>query len=98
MRVFGRWNLTGSGAESSGALVYKLEHRHSYGDPAPSDFYLGNVGYVGLDDQYTFEAFYRWQLTRKFALTLDYLYLQDPTLNTDEDSSHVLSLRGRFAL
>ncbi|GHD31009.1 carbohydrate porin [Halioglobus pacificus] len=320
LRVFGRWNLTGSGAESSGALVYKLEHRHSYGDSAPSDFYLGNVGYVGLtappfsdqgtrwsnlywrqsinsgktvllggfldvtdfvdvyglaspwlhfinlafstgsgsidlpsdaslgiagghifdnnvyvigsvvdrngdpteiqdgfdtffgdneyfssieightsshsrialdnvhltmwhadaredagapsgwganfswssyindqwmpflragytddggsllektlsvgfayqpgggtdtpgnlmgaainwgevnenafgpglDDQYTFEAFYRWQLTRKFALTLDYQYLQDPALNADEDSSHVLSLRGRFAL
>ena len=47
VRLFGRWNLT-SGDGSSGALVYKVEHRHGYGDPAPSDFYLGNVGYVGL--------------------------------------------------
>ena len=47
-RVYGRWNLTGDGETSSGGLIYKLEHRHSYGDPAPSDFYLGNVGYAGL--------------------------------------------------
>jgi len=48
VRVYGRWNLTGDGETSSGGLVYKLEHRHGYGDPAPSGFYLGNVGYVGL--------------------------------------------------
>ena len=47
LRVYGRWNLT-EGEGSSGALVYKLEHRHSYGDDSPSGFYLGNVGYVGL--------------------------------------------------
>lgn len=47
-RIYGRWNLTGDGSASSGGLVYKLEHRHSYGDPAPSDFYLGSVGYAGL--------------------------------------------------
>ncbi|MEH6570310.1 MAG: carbohydrate porin [Halioglobus sp.] len=47
-RVYGRWNLTGDGESTSGGLVYKLEHRHSYGDPAPSEFYLGSVGYVGL--------------------------------------------------
>jgi porin len=50
VRVYGRWNLTGDGDTSSGGLVYKLEHRHSYGDPAPSDFYLGNVGYAGLSE------------------------------------------------
>lgn len=47
-RVYGRWNLTGDGATESGGLVYKLEHRHSFGDSAPSDFYLGSVGYAGL--------------------------------------------------
>ncbi|MEP4485474.1 MAG: carbohydrate porin [Halioglobus sp.] len=47
-RVFGSWNLTGDGVSTSGGIVYKLEHRHSYGDPAPSDLYLGNVGYAGL--------------------------------------------------
>ena len=48
LRIYGRWKLTGDGVENSGALVYKVEHRHSYGDPAPSSFYLGNVGYAGL--------------------------------------------------
>ena len=52
----------------------------------------------GLDDQYTFEVFYRWQLTQKVALTADYQFLRDPALNPDEDSIHVLSFRGRFAL
>jgi len=47
-RVYGRWNLTGDGENNSGGLVYKLEHRHSYGDLAPSDLYLGSVGYAGL--------------------------------------------------
>ena len=47
-RVYGRWNLTGDGETSSGGLVYKLEHRHSYGDPAPSDLYIGSLGYAGL--------------------------------------------------
>ena len=50
VRVYGRWNLTGDGETSSGGLVYKLEHRHSYGEPAPSDFYLGSVGYAGLSE------------------------------------------------
>ena len=48
VRLYGRWNLTGDGETTSGGLVYKFEHRHDYGDPAPSGFYLGNVGYAGL--------------------------------------------------
>ncbi len=48
LRVYGRWNLTGDGESESGGLVYKLEHRHSYGDPAPSAFYLSHVGYAGV--------------------------------------------------
>ncbi|MEH6589638.1 MAG: carbohydrate porin [Halioglobus sp.] len=50
VRVYGRWNLQGDGEATSGGVVYKFEHRHSYGDPAPSDFYLGNVGYAGLTE------------------------------------------------
>lgn len=52
----------------------------------------------GLDDQYTLEFFYRWQLTPGFALTGDYQYLQNPALNPNDDSIHVLAVRGRFAL
>jgi porin len=50
LRLYGRWNLSGDGQASSGALVYKIEHRHAYGEPAPGDFYLGNVGYAGLTE------------------------------------------------
>ena len=52
----------------------------------------------GLEDQYTLELFYRWQLTPRFALTGDYQYLKDPALNSAEDSIHVWAVRGRFAL
>ena len=48
LRLYGRWNLIGDGQVSSGGIVYKIEHRHSYSDTAPSDLYLGSVGYVGL--------------------------------------------------
>ena len=44
VRIYGRWNLTGDGEKSSGGLVYKVENRHDYGDPAPSDFFIGSVG------------------------------------------------------
>ena len=52
----------------------------------------------GLDDQYTFETFYRWQTTEQLALTADFQYLRNPALNPDEDGIYVLSFRARFAL
>lgn len=51
-----------------------------------------------LDDQYTLEVFYRWQLTPRLALTSDFQYLVDPALNPDEDSIYVWTFRGRFAI
>jgi porin len=60
MRLYGRWNLIGDGQASSGALVYKIEHRHAYGEPAPSDFYLGNVGYAGLTEPPFSDQGTRW--------------------------------------
>jgi porin len=32
----------------NGALVFKFEHRHEFGSPAPADFALSELGYVGL--------------------------------------------------
>ena len=52
----------------------------------------------GLDDQYTVEAFYRWQLSQNFAITPDVQLLIDPALNPEEDSIWVLGLRGRLTL
>ena len=46
-RLYGAWDLVDEGA---GALVWKFEHRHRYGDTSPFDFSLGQMGYVGLQE------------------------------------------------
>ena len=46
-RVYGAWDLFNEGA---GALVWKFEHRHEFGDTSPFDFSLGQMGYVGLQE------------------------------------------------
>ena len=46
-RIYGAWDLVDEGA---GALVWKFEHRHRYGDTSPFDFSLGQMGYVGLQE------------------------------------------------
>ena len=48
VRFFGSWDLLGRGTKNSGALVWKVENRHAYGDVAPSGFGLGELGYVGI--------------------------------------------------
>ncbi|MHC4291457.1 MAG: carbohydrate porin [Planctomycetota bacterium] len=47
-RLFGSWELLGRGTETTGTIIYKVEHRHRYGDTAPSGFSLGNLGNVGV--------------------------------------------------
>lgn len=51
-----------------------------------------------LDDQYTFELYYRLQITQQFAITPDIQYIIDPALNPEEDSLWVFGLRARLAL
>ena len=46
-RIYGSWDLWDEGA---GALIWKFEHRHGYGDTSPFDFSLGQIGYVGLQE------------------------------------------------
>ena len=46
-RIYGAWDLWDEGA---GALVWKFEHRHRYGDTSPFDFSMGQMGYVGLQE------------------------------------------------
>lgn len=48
LRFFGSWDLVGRDTSNSGALVWKVEHRHHYADVAPSGFGLGSLGYVGF--------------------------------------------------
>ena len=51
----------------------------------------------GLETQHTFEAFYRIQLWKEFAITPDIQYIRNPALNPEDDSLWVFGLRGRFA-
>ena len=51
-----------------------------------------------LDNQFTTEIFYRFQLTPDFALTPDIQWINQPALNPDEDSIWIFGLRGRLAL
>ena len=48
IRFFGAWDLVGRGTKNTGALVWKVEHRHSYESTAPNGFGLGELGYVGV--------------------------------------------------
>jgi porin len=47
VRLFGSWELVNRGAKNSGALIFKVEHRHKYSTIAPKGFGF-NLGYVGL--------------------------------------------------
>jgi len=51
----------------------------------------------GLDDQYSFELFYRLQVTKELAITPDVQFLINPALNPDEDNIWVFGLRARLA-
>jgi porin len=51
-----------------------------------------------LDDQYTAEIFYRWQVSKAFAITPDVQYLVNPALDNETDSLWVLGVRVRGVL
>jgi len=46
-RIYGAWDLLDEGV---GALVWKFEHRHAYGDTSPFSFSIDQMGYVGLQE------------------------------------------------
>jgi porin len=48
LRFFGSWDLVGRGTPNTGALVWKVEHRHRYGSVSPNGLGLGELGYVGF--------------------------------------------------
>ncbi len=47
VRLFGNWELLGRGTDTTGALSFKVDHRHGYSDTAPADFSLDSLGDVG---------------------------------------------------
>jgi porin len=52
----------------------------------------------GLDDQWTGELFYRWQVLREVAVTPSLQLMVDPALHPDESAIWMLGLRIRYAL
>jgi porin len=47
IRFFGSWDLVGRGTKNTGAMIWKVEHRHAYTDVAPSSFSF-ELGAIGL--------------------------------------------------
>ena len=47
VRFFGSWDLLGRGTKNTGALIWKVEHRHKYSDVSVQGFGF-DQGYVGL--------------------------------------------------
>ena len=51
-----------------------------------------------LDDQYSTELFWRYQLTKEVALTPSLQYIHNPALNPTEDDLFAFGLRVRVVL
>ena len=69
---------------------------------APSDLFGVAIGWANptsdfLEDQYTAEVFYRFQVTPQLAVTPDIQYIVHPALDPQEDSLWALGLRARVA-
>ena len=47
LRFYGQWDLVGKGDKNTGALIWKVEHRHAYSDTEPKSFLFG-AGASGL--------------------------------------------------
>jgi len=47
-RFYGSWEATGDGKGNSGALIWKIEHRHAYGGYIPAGSLGFEIGYTGM--------------------------------------------------
>lgn len=63
VRLYGSWNLIGKGAENTGTFIFKVEHRHKYGQTSLKNFGF-EMGYVGMilppfsNDEFRMTNFY----------------------------------------
>jgi len=82
---------------SAGVGRYFREHSDLFAAAVnwgkPSDDFGAN-----LDDQYTLEVFYRFQLSENFAITPDFQWIIDPALNPAESSLAILGVRARLSI
>lgn len=99
--------VRGGYTEDSGSL---LEGSVSVGfgyQPVPKRGVIGlgfnwgkpnETSFGDVDDQYTTELFWRYQLTTELAVTPTVQYIRDPALNQDEDDLWAFGLRVRVVL
>ncbi len=58
-RFYGSWDLIGRESGDTGALIWKIEHRHKYTAIPPSEFGF-NLGYIGLIEPPFSDQGFRW--------------------------------------
>lgn len=99
--------VRGGYTEDSGSL---LEHSVTVGigyQPVPMRGVIGfglnwgrpnPISFEGVDDQFTAELFWRYQLTKELAVTPSLQYIKDPALNPEEGTIWAYGLRLRVAL
>lgn len=99
--------VRGGYTEDSGSLLEKSVTVGVGYQPVPMRGVIGfgfnwgkpnETSFGDLDDQYTTELFWRYQLTKELAVTPSIQYIKDPALNPDEDSLWAFGLRVRVAL
>jgi porin len=78
-------------ASVSVGVGYFNQHR----DLAAIGLNWGSPGDDSLDDQFTAEAFYRFQASENFAITLDGQVIVNPALNPGETAIGVVGVRAR---
>jgi porin len=99
--------IRGGYTEDSGSL---LERSITVGvgyQPVPMRGVIGfgfnwgrpnETSFGDIDDQYTTELFWRYQLTTELAVTPSIQYIKDPALNPAEDSLWAFGFRARLVL
>ncbi|WP_068473723.1 carbohydrate porin [Saccharicrinis aurantiacus] len=100
--------LRGGYAEDGGSILQKsittgLGHYFADG----GHLLAGAIGWgevnestwgTGLDNQISMEAFFRFQISTKFALTPDVQFIINPALNSEEDTMFLGGIRARLTL
>jgi porin len=86
----------GGGYAPAGIATPGVGHQLGFGANwgQPNDALFGS----GLDDQYSFEAYFRLQVCKEFSITPDVQLLINPALDPDEDTTWVFGLRARLSI
>ena len=56
------------------------------------------VSFGKVDDQFTGELFWRYQLTKQFAVTPSVQYINNPALNPGSNNMWAFGIRARFSI